>query len=152
HARERLLHARLGREQRVGRERERPLRRPPPGAHPELRAGLHALLDDHRLDQRDRPELHHVRGSDRLVVRSDPAGSRGRDLFVGYDFGSTTFTTSPSIVYSAKRATAASFPDSGVFLRHASNATTNVRWGDDEAVTFEGWNSHQLLIAAQYAG
>ena len=77
---------------------------------------------------------------------------REGNLFVGFDYGSTTFTTSPSIVYKAKRATAASFADGGVFLRQAKNATNDVRWGDYEAVTFEGWDSNQILIAAQYAG
>jgi hypothetical protein len=77
---------------------------------------------------------------------------REGNIFIGYDYGSTTFSTSPSIVYSAKRATAAGFPDGGFFLRQAANATNNSRWGDYEAVAFEGWNSNQILIAAQYAG
>ena len=77
---------------------------------------------------------------------------RENNLFVGYEYGSTTFSTSPSSVYIAKRATASGFPDGGFFLRQAANATTNSRWGDYEAVAFEGWGSNNILFATEYAG
>jgi hypothetical protein len=82
------------------------------------------------------------------IVQPDREGN----LFIGYDYGSVTNKTSPSIAYIAKRATAPGFPDSGFFLRVAANATTNSRWGDYEAAGFEGWGSNKILIAAQYAG
>jgi hypothetical protein len=80
---------------------------------------------------------------------------REGNLFMAYEYGSTTFQTSPSSVYISRRATlaaGASWGDSGIFLRVAGNATTNTRWGDYEAVAFEGWGSNGIVFATEYAG
>jgi len=77
---------------------------------------------------------------------------REGNLFIGYEYSAFSApVTSPSSVYIAKRATASGFPDGGFFLRVAANATTNSRWGDYEAVAFEGWGSNNILFATEYA-
>jgi hypothetical protein len=80
---------------------------------------------------------------------------REGNLFLAYEYGSTSGKTSPSSVYIARRATAAvgaSWGDGGAFLKIAANATTNTRWGDYEAVAFEGWGSNGIVFATEYAG
>jgi hypothetical protein len=77
---------------------------------------------------------------------------REGNLFVGYEYGSTSFSTSPSSVYNAKRVTSGGFSDGGVFLRQAANATTNSRWGDFEATSFASWNANWVWFATEYAG
>ena len=80
---------------------------------------------------------------------------REGNLFMGFEYGSTSGHVSPSSRYVARRATApagADWGDLGAFLKQAANATTNSRWGDYEAVAFEGWDANTLLFATEYAG
>ena len=83
------------------------------------------------------------------VIQPDREGN----IFMAYEYGSTTFHTSPSSIYVARRATLApgsNWGDGGVFLKAGPNATTNTRWGDYEAVAFEGWNSNGIVFATEY--
>jgi hypothetical protein len=85
------------------------------------------------------------------VIQPDREGN----LFMAFEYGSTSGHVSPSSVYIARRATAAggaSWGDGGVFLRSAANATTNTRWGDYEATSFAGWNSNNIYFATEFAG
>ena len=75
---------------------------------------------------------------------------REGNLFLAYEYGSTSSSTSPSSVYIARRATAAGWPDSGFFLRLAANATTNTRWGDYEASGFASWNTNAVWFGTEY--
>jgi hypothetical protein len=80
---------------------------------------------------------------------------REGNLFMAYEYGSTSGHTSPSGLYIARRATAAtgaSWGDGGVFLKVGANATTNTRWGDYEAVGFEGWQNNGIILATEYPG
>ncbi len=90
------------------------------------------------------------------VIQPDREGN----VFMAYEYGSTSGHVSPSSVYIARRVTlvrGASWggPSSsgGIFLRLAANATNNSRWGDYEAAAFEGWgrNPNSILFATEYA-
>jgi hypothetical protein len=70
--------------------------------------------------------------------------------FIGFEYGSTTGSVSPSSAFVARRVTATSFDD-GQFLRVATNGTDNSRWGDYEAVTFDGWDSNNIWFATEYS-
>jgi len=84
------------------------------------------------------------------VLQPDREGN----LFMGYEYGSTSFTTSPSSVYIARRATAAAgsgWGDGGIFLKVGSGATTNSRWGDYEAVSFASWGGNYVWFATEWS-
>jgi hypothetical protein len=78
---------------------------------------------------------------------------REGNLFLAYEYGSTSFSTSPSSVYIARRATGApgGWPDNGFFLRVGSGATSNTRWGDYEATAFQSWNSDFIWFATEWS-
>jgi hypothetical protein len=84
------------------------------------------------------------------VVQPDREGN----LFVAYEYGSTSGHVSPSSVYIARRATAAagsSFGDGGVYLKVGSAATTNSRWGDYEAAGYEGWIGNKIVFVTEWS-
>ena len=54
-------------------------------------------------------------------------------------------------MYIARRATAAVWADAGVFLKHATNATTNTRWGDYEASSFASWTTNAVWFGTEYS-
>jgi hypothetical protein len=85
------------------------------------------------------------------VIQPDREGN----VFLGYEYGSTSGHVSPSSVYIARRATAAagaSWGDGGFFLKQASTSTTNSRWGDYEAASFAGWNGNYVWFGTEFAG
>ena len=83
---------------------------------------------------------------------------REGNLFMAYEYGSTSGKVSPSSALIARRATVAQGPHwggpvhaQGVILRKADNATSDSRWGDYEAVGFEGWDRNSIVFATEYA-
>jgi len=79
---------------------------------------------------------------------------REGNVFMGYEYGSTSGHVSPSSVFIARRATAApgsSWGDGGIYLKVGSGATTNSRWGDYEAVSFEGWSRASIVFATEWS-
>jgi hypothetical protein len=81
------------------------------------------------------------------VIQPDREGN----VFIAYEYGSTSGAVSPSSAFISRRATATDFPDGGVFLRVATNETFNSRWGDYEAASFAGWDSNQIWFATEYS-
>jgi hypothetical protein len=81
------------------------------------------------------------------VIQPDREGN----VFIAYEYGSTSGAVSPSSAYIARRATATDWPDNGFFLMEAINETFNTRWGDYEAASFAGWNSNQIWLATEYS-
>ncbi len=83
------------------------------------------------------------------VIQPDREGNP----FIGFEYGSTTSAVSPSSAYVARRATApvGSGFDNGFFLTFATNGTDNFRWGDYEAVTFDGWDTNNIWFATEYS-
>jgi hypothetical protein len=70
--------------------------------------------------------------------------------FIGFEYGSTTDQVPPSSAYVARRVTGTSFGTQSL-LRLATNGTDNFRWGDYEAVTFDGWDSNNIWFATEYS-
>ena len=70
--------------------------------------------------------------------------------FIGFEYGSTTDQISPSSAYVARRVTGTSFGTQSL-LKLATNGTDNVRWGDYEAVTFDGWDTNNIWFATEYS-
>jgi hypothetical protein len=70
--------------------------------------------------------------------------------FIGFEYGSTTAAISPSSAYVARRVTGTTFGTQSL-LKLAMNGTDNVRWGDYEAVTFDGWDSNNIWFATEYS-
>jgi hypothetical protein len=84
------------------------------------------------------------------VIQPDREGN----VFVAYEYGSTSGHVSPSSVYIARRATATPgsvWGDGGTVLKTGSAATTNSRWGDYEAAGFEGWNRTTVVFATEWS-
>jgi hypothetical protein len=85
------------------------------------------------------------------VIQPDREGN----VFMAYEYGSTSGQVSPSSVYIARRATAsatASWGDGGFFLKQATTSTSNSRWGDYEAAGFAGWNGNYVWFGTEFAG
>ena len=83
---------------------------------------------------------------------------REANVFMAYEYVSTTAQVSPSSALIARRATVAPgprwggpFKGHGRILREATNATSNSRWGDYEAVGFESWDRNGVVVATEYA-
>jgi hypothetical protein len=77
---------------------------------------------------------------------------REGNIFLEFEFASTTFGYSPGGSYIARRATATGWPDTGACLSCVfGTATTNFRWGDYEAMSFDGWDTNNIWIATEYS-
>ena len=70
--------------------------------------------------------------------------------FIAFEYGSTTAAIPPSSAYIARRVTGTSFGTQSL-LKLATNGTDNFRWGDYEAVTFDGWDSNNIWFATEYS-
>lgn len=70
--------------------------------------------------------------------------------FIAFEYGSTTAAIPPSSAYVARRVTGTSFGTQSL-LKLATNGTDNFRWGDYEAVTFDGWDSNNIWFATEYS-
>lgn len=70
--------------------------------------------------------------------------------FIGFEYGSTTDQIPPSSAYVARRVTATTFGTQSL-LKLATNGTDNFRWGDYEAVTFDGWDTNNIWFATEYS-
>ena len=70
--------------------------------------------------------------------------------FIAFEYGSTTAAVPPSSAYVARRVTGTTFGTQSL-LKLATNGTDNVRWGDYEAVTFDGWDSNNIWFATEYS-
>jgi hypothetical protein len=83
------------------------------------------------------------------VIQPDREGN----IFLGFEGASTTFAVSPSGAYVSRRATSDVWgPNGAVCLPQCQTTpTTNVRWGDYEAATFDGWDSNNVWIATEYS-
>jgi hypothetical protein len=81
------------------------------------------------------------------ALMPDAAG----DLYMVYEFMSNTIN--PSVAYTARRVsfTLGQFHDGGLYLRKGDAATTNSRWGDYEAASYEGSSSDNVWFAGEYS-
>ena len=88
------------------------------------------------------------------VVQPDREGN----VFMAYEYGSTSGGTSPSSAYIARRATLGAGASwggpsaaGGYFLKVGTGATGNSRWGDYEAAAFEGFNRNSVVFATEWS-
>jgi hypothetical protein len=74
------------------------------------------------------------------------------NLIMVYDTMSSTLN--PSIAYTGRRATfpLGQFHDAGRFLFQGLAPTTDTRWGDYEATSYDGISHDHIWMAAQYSG
>lgn len=75
----------------------------------------------------------------------------GGNLFMLFEFMSSS--ANPGTVYTARRATFAPgfFHDGGIYLRSGDAATSNFRWGDYEAASYDGYGSDKVWFAGEYS-
>lgn len=73
------------------------------------------------------------------------------DLFMVYDFMSSS--TNPEIAYTSRRVALplGSFHDAGFVLRAGDAATTDGRWGDFAATSYDGPTTDNVWFAGEYA-
>jgi hypothetical protein len=77
---------------------------------------------------------------------------REGNLFLGFEVGSTTSHWSPSSAYITRRATATDWASPFVALSGFNGvAYLGGRWGDYEAVAFDGWNTNNIWFATEYS-
>lgn len=76
----------------------------------------------------------------------------GGDLFMVFDFMNSS--TNPEAAYTARRVSYAlgTFHDGGLILQSGLAATSNSRWGDFEATSYDGVGPDDVWFAAQYSG
>jgi hypothetical protein len=74
------------------------------------------------------------------------------NLIMVYDTMSSTLN--PSAVYTARRASypLGLFHDAGRYLQKGMAPTTNTRWGDYEATSYDGFSTDHIWFASQYSG
>jgi hypothetical protein len=79
------------------------------------------------------------------AMMPDTAGN----LFMVFEFMNNN--SNPSVAYVARRVTdpAGTFPDGGIFLKQGDAPTTDPRWGDYEAASYDGSN---VWFAGEYSG
>ena len=93
-----------------------------------------------------------------LVYGGDSAASFGAlmpdtdgNLFMVFEFMSSS--TNPEVAYTARRVTfpLGSFHDGGFILRAGNAATSNSRWGDYEATSYDGTANNDVWFSGQYS-
>jgi len=74
------------------------------------------------------------------------------NLIMVYDTMSSTLN--PSTAFTGRRATytLGQFHDAGKFLQKGLMPTTNSRWGDYEATSYDGFSTDHIWMASQYSG
>ena len=94
-----------------------------------------------------------------LVFSGDQAASFGAlmpdnngNLIMVYDTMSSTLN--PSIAYTGRRATfpLGQFHDPGIFLMQGTAPTTDTRWGDYEATSYDGPSFDHIWMASEFSG
>jgi len=62
-------------------------------------------------------------------------------------------TSNPGVAYTARRVAFpfGSFHDGGIFLRSGDAPTTDGRWGDFEATSYDGLTKDNVWFAGEYA-
>lgn len=81
------------------------------------------------------------------ALMPDAAG----DLFMVFEFMSST--SNPGVAYTARRVAFpfGKFHDGGIFLRSGDAPTTDGRWGDFEATSYDGSAKDDVWFAGEYA-
>ncbi len=73
------------------------------------------------------------------------------DLFMVFELMSSSIK--PEVVYTARRVALSLgiFHDGGIVLRAGNARTTNFRWGDYEATSYDGFSSNKVWFAGEYS-
>jgi hypothetical protein len=76
----------------------------------------------------------------------------GGNILMVFEFSSST--VNPEVAYVGRRATGTrgTFHDSGLVLQAGLANTTNSRWGDYEAMSFDGRQTNRIWMAGEYSG
>jgi len=73
------------------------------------------------------------------------------DLFMVFEFSNNSFD--PGVAYVTRRVAfpPGKFHDNGLFLKTGEAATTNTRWGDYEATSYNGPSNDKVWFAGEYS-